>query len=95
VARGQLRLDRQFFTGELGPAQGGSPMDFSDGGVSLPVARTALDEKPYADTFPFPVTRGVLERGGQRFTIYCSVCHGSLGNGDGVVVERGFTQPPT
>jgi len=95
VARGQLRLDRQFFTGELGPAQGGSPMDLSDGGVSLPVARTALDEKPYANTFPFSVTREILDRGRERFTIYCSVCHGSLGNGDGVVVQRGFTQPPT
>ena len=33
------------------------------------------------DTFPFPVTMGVLERGKQRFDIYCSVCHGYLGDG--------------
>jgi len=95
VARGQLRLDRQFYTGELGPAQGGSAMDSSGGGVSLPVGRTALAEKPYVKTFPFSVSREVLQRGQERFTIYCSVCHGPLGYGDGKVVERGFTQPPS
>ena len=95
VARGQLRLDRAFFTGEHEPAQGGSPSDLSAGGVSLPVARTALAERPYVDSFPFPVSRTVLDRGRERFTIYCAVCHGRLGYGDGVVVQRGFTQPPT
>jgi mono/diheme cytochrome c family protein len=95
VPRGQLRLDRALFTGERGPAQGGSPIDVPTGGVSLTVARTALADKPYIDSFPFPVTRAVLDRGRERFTIYCAVCHGPLGYGDGVVVQRGFTQPPT
>jgi len=44
---------------------------------------------------PFPVTREVLERGQERFNIYCSVCHGRLGNGDGMIVHRGFTPPPS
>jgi mono/diheme cytochrome c family protein len=95
VARGQLRLDRAFYTGELGPAQGGTPMDAAGGGISLHVARTALAEKPYVRQFPFRVTREVLQRGQERFTIYCSVCHGPLGYGDGKVVQRGFTQPPS
>ena len=95
VARGELRLDRQLYTGEWGPAEGGRDIEQSSGGLSLPVARTALAEKPYVDAFPFPVTRQVLDRGKERFTIYCSVCHGPLGYGDGVVVERGFTKPPS
>lgn len=44
---------------------------------------------------PFRVTRDVLERGQERFNIYCSVCHGRLGNGDGMIVHRGFTPPPS
>ena len=44
---------------------------------------------------PFHVTREVLERGQERFNIYCSVCHGRLGNGDGMIVHRGFTPPPS
>lgn len=48
-----------------------------------------------ADTFPFPVTREVLQRGQERYNIYCSPCHGLLGNGDGVIVERGLRGPPS
>lgn len=44
----------------------------------------------FATGFPFPVTEHVLNRGEERFNIYCSVCHGRTGNGDGMVVQRGF-----
>ncbi len=46
-----------------------------------------------ADTYPFPVTREVLERGRERYDIYCAVCHGPGGDADGVVVQRGFARP--
>lgn len=46
-----------------------------------------------ADTLPFPVTYGLLARGQERFNIYCSPCHDRLGNGDGMIVRRGFTRP--
>ena len=45
--------------------------------------------------FPFPVTRDVLDRGRQRFEIACVPCHGYVGDGDGLVVQRGFLAPPT
>ncbi|MGH9789566.1 MAG: c-type cytochrome [Candidatus Acidiferrales bacterium] len=46
-------------------------------------------------TFPFAVTREVLERGRERFNIYCTPCHGFAGEGDGMIVRRGFKQPPS
>ena len=46
-------------------------------------------------TFPFPVTKEVLERGQKRFNIYCSPCHDRLGNGDGMIVRRGYRHPPS
>jgi mono/diheme cytochrome c family protein len=49
----------------------------------------------FADTFPFPVTKEVLERGQQRFNIYCSPCHDRLGTGDGKIVRRGYRHPPS
>jgi cytochrome c553 len=52
------------------------------------------DGKPINE-FPFPVTREVIERGQQRFNIYCAPCHGRLGNGDGMIPRRGFRHPPT
>ena len=47
----------------------------------------------FTATFPFPVTAQVVARGQQRFSIYCTPCHGRLGNGEGMVVQRGFKRP--
>ena len=47
------------------------------------------------DFFPFPITREDLTRGQQRFNIYCSPCHSRVGDGNGLVVMRGFRQPPS
>jgi mono/diheme cytochrome c family protein len=62
-----------------------------------------LDEHLYAgkeqgqlvDALPFPLTRQVLERGQQRFNIYCTPCHDHLGSGQGMIVRRGFSPPPS
>ena len=43
---------------------------------------------------PFPVDRQVLERGQQRYRIFCTPCHGELGDGQGMIVKRGFNPPP-
>ncbi len=47
------------------------------------------------DGFPFPVTAAVIDRGHQRFDIYCSECHGRLGDGNGMIPSRGFRRPPS
>lgn len=44
--------------------------------------------------FPFPITLKVLERGQERFNIYCSPCHSKVGDGQGMIVKRGFPPPP-
>jgi mono/diheme cytochrome c family protein len=48
-----------------------------------------------ANVFPETVTRAMLERGRERFDIYCAVCHGASGKGDGMIVRRGFPAPPS
>lgn len=83
---------------------------FTDGAASRPlvantVARGQLraDEHLYTgrvngqfvDEFPMPVTRAVLDRGQERFNVYCSPCHGRTGEGNGMIVQRGFRQPPS
>ncbi|SPE29581.1 quinol:cytochrome c oxidoreductase monoheme cytochrome subunit 2 [Candidatus Sulfopaludibacter sp. SbA6] len=52
------------------------------------------DGKPL-DTFPFPVTRDVILRGQDRFNVYCSPCHDRGGDGNGMIVRRGYRKPPT
>ncbi len=44
---------------------------------------------------PVPLTRALLERGRDRFDIYCSPCHGRTGDGEGMIVRRGFRHPPS
>jgi mono/diheme cytochrome c family protein len=44
---------------------------------------------------PFPLTQDVLDRGRERFTIFCTPCHDRAGTGHGMVVQRGYSQPPS
>jgi hypothetical protein len=48
-----------------------------------------------ADVFPFEITRADLERGRQRFEVFCSPCHDRTGSGNGMVVQRGMKRPPS
>ncbi len=48
-----------------------------------------------SDTFPFPVTAGVLARGRERFNIYCTPCHSRIGDGNGMIAQRGYKHPPS
>jgi mono/diheme cytochrome c family protein len=47
------------------------------------------------DLFPFSVTIDRVRYGQDRFNTFCSPCHGRLGNGHGMIVQRGFPQPPS
>jgi mono/diheme cytochrome c family protein len=104
IARGQLRTDRHLFTGKrdgeaIDYARAAGIIGDAANGNILAIASLAQyashDEANYVDTFPFPITREVLEHGRDRYMIYCVVCHDSLGTGHGKIVERGYTQPPS
>lgn len=47
------------------------------------------------NTYPFEITEQVLERGRERYDIYCTPCHGEAGLGNGIVVRRGYRTPPS
>ena len=48
-----------------------------------------------ATEFPMPVTPEVMARGQERFNVFCSPCHSRRGDGTGMIVQRGFRQPPS
>jgi mono/diheme cytochrome c family protein len=54
-----------------------------------------LEVGPTPDAFPFEITKADLKRGKQRYEIYCGVCHGVAGDGNGMIVQRGFVPPPS
>jgi mono/diheme cytochrome c family protein len=60
-----------------------------------PVYMSGMQNSQPVLTLPFPVTRAVLERGRERFNIYCMPCHGELGDGNGMIAQRGYLHPPT
>ncbi len=70
-------------------ADGTSARPLPEGTVAL----TDLD-RDHAVAVPPPVTPALLQRGQERFDIYCTPCHGYGGHGDGMIVQRGFPPPP-
>jgi mono/diheme cytochrome c family protein len=92
VARGQLHENKAFYTGKIdNPNLNAAVQTTTDASGNTLVASFPND----IDEFPVPVTKELIDRGQERFNIYCIVCHGPLGNGDGMVVRRGFPKPPT
>jgi len=80
--------------------------DYFDDGLSarqpvagtLPQGRMELDPlyiPATSNAFPLPLTPELLERGRQRYNIFCTPCHGQLGDGNGFIPTRGFREPPT
>jgi len=57
------------------------------------VTGLSADGEP-VEKIPVPVTSELIQRGQERYDIFCSVCHGPDGHGDGKVVNMGFPQPP-
>lgn len=51
---------------------------------------TGKKDGQFVATFPFAVDKAVVKRGQERFNIYCAPCHGQLGSGNGMIVQRGF-----
>jgi mono/diheme cytochrome c family protein len=49
----------------------------------------------FGNELPYPLTREVLARGQNRYNIYCTPCHSLVGDGNGMIVQRGFKHPPT
>jgi mono/diheme cytochrome c family protein len=102
VARDELREDVEFYTGKLRQSQstGASsaqaqavpaPQTVNQLGAQIP----AQSYQGFVTEFPMPITAADLDRGQERFNIYCSVCHGRLGDGSGMIVKRGFRKPPS
>ncbi|HEY3578939.1 MAG TPA: cytochrome c [Pyrinomonadaceae bacterium] len=83
IPRGYLRSDPVLFTGKKEKSAQSAPSPSSASG----------NQNPYGDdtdTFPFPITEETMQRGRERFEIFCSACHGLSGHGDGMIVRRGY-----
>ena len=99
VARGYLKTDSEFFTGKkagrTSTAPSVVPMKTPAGPQPSGTGAAPALQGPAAypddvEVFPIAVTRDTVTRGKERYEIFCSACHGLTGNGDGMIVRRGF-----
>lgn len=72
---------------------------FPDGKVDQapPVGTVARDEPTRREVLAArpPLTRALIERGRERYGIYCEPCHSPAGDGDGIIPRHGFPHPPS
>lgn len=69
---------------------------FPDERANRPVVQGAVAQRDSrAAAVRGPLTRQTLDRGRERYDVFCSPCHGRIGNGEGIVVQRGFSRPPS
>jgi len=98
VARGELRDDVEFYTGKIarsGQTMENAPASSSSQVPGQPASGGAPGLQGFVTEFPMQITAADLDRGQERFNIYCSVCHGPLGDGGGMIPKRGFRRPPS
>jgi mono/diheme cytochrome c family protein len=111
IARGQLKTDKEYTLGRHGLAKpaapGGAAVAQAAAAQRTPAPAAhqhAADEKAGAPAsfdpdlvaeFPITITREILQRGRQRFEIFCVHCHGYTGSGNGMIVQRGLSKPPS
>jgi mono/diheme cytochrome c family protein len=87
-----LKDDKALYTGKIDNPNLNAPVQTTTNAAGNTIVTSFPND---IDEFPMPVTKELVDRGQDRFNIYCIVCHGPVGNGDGMIVRRGFSAPPT
>lgn len=96
VPRGYLREDKAFYTGKTETGgQAPAPNPAATPAVDASGNTLVTDFTGKISEFPIPITKELINRGEERYKVFCIVCHGPVGSGDGMIVRRGFSKPPT
>ncbi len=88
-------LQRSTFFGDERSARPLPPGTVARGELREGALYTGKSNGALVNTLPLPLTLALLERGQERFDIFCSPCHGRVGTGDGMIVRRGYRRPPS
>ena len=90
IPRGYLRSDKALFTGKRDTSANANTAQTGQQSTGANTNAKANAYPDDVDTFPFPITEETMQRGRERFEIFCSTCHGLSGHGDGMIVRRGY-----
>ncbi len=86
IPRGFLRENVALYTGKIENSTGTAQTNEQGQQITFPNHITEM---------PIAVTKETLNEGEKKFKIFCSACHGAFGNGDGMIVRRGYPKPPS
>jgi mono/diheme cytochrome c family protein len=95
ISRDASEIDPSLISGRK-PTTASVPVPNAANGSSMSTQQSAgIRPDEFVTEFPFQISHDVLVRGQQRYTVYCSICHDAIGTGNGKIVQRGFTKPPS
>ena len=92
VARGNLRENKAFYTGKKENIDPNAQVQTTTDAKGNTLVSSFPND---IEKMPVTVTKELLDRGQERYNIYCIACHGAVGSADGMLVRRGYPQPPT
>ncbi len=92
VPRGQLQENKALYTGKKADADPNAVVESTTDAKGNTIVTSFPND---ITELPIPLTKELLDRGEQRYRVFCIVCHGPVGKGDGMVVRRGYPQPTT
>ncbi len=92
VPRGLLKDNKALYTGKIDNPNASVQVETTTNAAGNTIVSSFPND---IDEFPLPVTKELIDRGQDRYNIYCIVCHGPTGNGDGMLPRRGLSTPPT
>lgn len=92
VARGNLRENKAFYTGKKENIDPNAQVQTTTDSTGNTLVSSFPND---IEKMPVTVNKELVERGQERYNIYCIACHGAVGKADGMLVRRGYPQPPT
>jgi mono/diheme cytochrome c family protein len=95
VSRDASEIDPLLISGRKA-ARSSAPIPSPGNVASIsPQLSAGIRPDEFVAEFPIPITQNLLARGQERYTVYCAICHDASGTGNGKIVQRGFTRPPS
>jgi mono/diheme cytochrome c family protein len=92
MARGKLQENKALFTGKKDDADPNVQVETTTDENGNTIVSSFPND---VEEMPIPLTKELLDRGEERYRVFCIVCHGPVGKGDGMVVRRGYPKPST
>jgi hypothetical protein len=95
ISRDASEIDPSLISGRKSTTVSVPVPNGANGGSTSTQQSAGIRPDEFVSEFPFQVTHDVLARGQERYTVYCAMCHDPIGTGNGKIVQRGFTKPPS